>query len=103
MRYLVAYDIADPARLRRVARFMERRALRCQRSVYVFVGDADDAARLLDEVAPLLNQKEDVVQAWKLSKDQPSRGLVRGTAMPLEPAAAIFGAGEPDMIAKTSS
>ena len=39
MHYLVAYDIADPRRLRRVARLMERRATRCQKSVFLFRGD----------------------------------------------------------------
>ena len=90
MRYLLAYDIADPARLRRVARFLEKRALRCQKSVFLFRGDAAAVNQLLDELLPLLDPRQDVVQAWKLSKHQPPRGLVRGTAAVVEPAAAVL-------------
>ncbi|MCR4414896.1 MAG: CRISPR-associated endonuclease Cas2 [Thermoguttaceae bacterium] len=31
MPFVIAYDIADPRRLRRVARFWERHAIRCQK------------------------------------------------------------------------
>lgn len=38
MEFLIGYDVADPARLRRVARLLERRARRLQWSVFVFRG-----------------------------------------------------------------
>ena len=44
MSFLVAYDIADPKRLRRVARLLERYALRCQKSVFLFDGDETGVA-----------------------------------------------------------
>jgi CRISPR-associated endonuclease Cas2 len=94
MTYVVAYDIAHPRRLRRVARLLERRAVRCQKSVFLFHGDAAAVAALLDEVAPLLYLAEDCVQAWKLSKDQPAHGLRRGTTFPVCPAGAVLAAGK---------
>ena len=62
MRYLIAYDIADPRRLRRVARLLERRALRCQKSVFLFRGDAVEVERVLDELAPLLDPAQDAAR-----------------------------------------
>jgi CRISPR-associated protein Cas2 len=90
MYFLIAYDIADPRRLQRVARFMERRACRCQKSVFLFQGDWVTLERLLDEVVPLLSLKEDIVQAWKISADQPLKGHYRGTPVPLDPASAVL-------------
>ncbi len=81
MSYLVAYDIADPGRLRRVARFMERRAVRCQKSVFVFTGGAEAVEALLDAVTPLLVLDQDVVQAWALAGGQPICGRSRGAVI----------------------
>lgn len=103
MTFLIAYDIAHPRRLQRVARALERVAVRCQKSVFLFHGDADAVARLLDALAPLLNKLEDCVQAWKLSKDQAARGLVRGTAQPLCPAVAVLHAGRPFFVEDSAS
>ncbi len=103
MLYLFAYDVADPRRLARVARLLERRATRCQKSVFLFRGDGSAVLRLLDELTPLLDVRQDVVQAWKLSNDQPARGLVRGTPAVLEPAAAVLLPGQTHFIAEDKS
>jgi CRISPR-associated endonuclease Cas2 len=92
MLYLVAYDIAEPSRLRRVARALERHALRCQKSVFLFRGDQAAVEALLDLIAPRLHPDEDVVQAWKLALDQPAAGLVRGSPPNVRPAAVILDA-----------
>jgi CRISPR-associated protein Cas2 len=91
MRYLIAYDIADPRRLQRVAHFMERRALRCQKSVFLFQGDDVAVAALLDQVSPLLDAACDVVQAWQLAGGQPPLGLVRGSPLSVYPAGVVLG------------
>ena len=49
MPYIMAYDIADPGRLRRVARLLERHALRCQKSVFLFQADRPAVEALLDQ------------------------------------------------------
>ena len=86
MPYLVAYDIADPRRLQRVARFLERRALRLQKSVFLFDGDRDAVSALLDQAAELIRPAEDVVQAWELA---------RGTPSPVAPAGVVLGGRRP--------
>jgi len=49
MRFLIAYDIGDPKRLRRIARLMERHAVRVQKSVFLFDGEEAALISLLDE------------------------------------------------------
>ena len=90
MSFLIAYDIADPKRLRRVARFMEKHGLRCQKSVFWYAGDAAAVAALLDQAAKLLNAEEDAVQAWQLSAGQTPQGLARGTPLPVRPDAVVL-------------
>ena len=89
MHYLIAYDIAHPRRLRRVARRLERSALRCQKSVFVFDGSEEELQKVLAELKPLLNLKEDIVQAWKLPKGEPTSGIVQGVQPNVRPASAI--------------
>ena len=93
MRFLIAYDIADPRRLRKVARRLERLAVRCQKSVFLFQGDEAALLALLDEAAGLIEVKEDVLQAWKLRADQPSLGVCRGTPTRVYSAAVVLSPG----------
>jgi CRISPR-associated protein Cas2 len=90
MHYLIAYDICCPRRLRRVARFLEKHAIRCQKSVFVFRGAVEKLNEIMDETAKLIDEDEDLVQAWKLANQESPRGLRRGTAPVLFPEAAIM-------------
>jgi CRISPR-associated endonuclease Cas2 len=89
MLFVLAYDITEPRRLRRVARFLEKRALRCQYSVFLFRGDRAAVVRLLDEVQPLLKPAEDILQAWPVAGD-PGPELVRGRPRPIYPAGVVL-------------
>ena len=103
MKYIMAYDIADPRRLRRVARYFEKHAIRCQKSV--FVGDFTEPqlTAVLDGVADLISLEEDLVQAWRLTADQPSRRLVRGTAVPLQPTCVVHAHGHTSYVEEPES
>lgn len=90
MFFVVAYDIANPKRLRRVARVMERLATRCQKSVYIFRGDLGKLQTLLDKVAPLLKLEDDIVQAWKISRNSGIDALCRGTPANIYPKAVVL-------------
>jgi len=59
---LLAYDIADPRRLRRVARLCERYGLRVQASVFLVELDQAQAVRLAAEMARLVHPQEDSVR-----------------------------------------
>lgn len=93
MHYLIAYDICHPRRLRRVARYLEKSAIRCQKSVFVFDGSAERLRQVLDGVAALIEPAEDLVQAWKLAPTESPRGLRRGTAPVLFGSAAVLEGG----------
>ena len=90
MRYLIAYDICEPRRLQRVGRFFDKHAVRCQKSVFIFTGDAAHLLRVLDQAAQLIDSAVDVVQAWKLAPRESTRGQRRGLAPVLFPDTAIM-------------
>src|SRR5687768_7387909 len=89
MTYLIASDIADPARLRRVARWLEKNACRCQKSVFLYRGRLAEVVQLLDEVQRLIDSQADVVQAWPISEVS-ATGLVRGTPLPVHSASVVL-------------
>lgn len=61
-RYLVAYDIADPKRLRRVCATMECYGERLQYSVFISdLSLAERAPRLEDEIGAIMKFSEDSV------------------------------------------
>jgi len=88
--YMVAYDIACPRRLRRVARMMEKHALRVQKSVFLFHGDRQAVLGLLEKIRPLLDLQCDVVQAWRLSPTTDRASHVAGTPSQCQPAAVVI-------------
>lgn len=90
MHFVVAYDIANPRRLRRVARLLEKRATRCQKSVFIFRGEVKELQALLDEVEPLLKVDEDIVQAWRIGNGSGDSGMSRGTTNNSFPAAVVI-------------
>jgi CRISPR-associated protein Cas2 len=91
MRYLIAYDICDPKRLQRVARRLEKDAVRCQKSVFLFEGTRWAAMQLLDALSPMLDHRCGCVQLWRLADRQPHTGYVRGQAAVLAATAVIAG------------
>ncbi|GIW80381.1 MAG: hypothetical protein KatS3mg105_2188 [Gemmatales bacterium] len=103
IRFLIAYDIADPRRLQRVARQIEKKAVRVQKSVFLFFGDAKAANTLLDETVPLLDLKEDIIQAWRLADGQPPEGLVRGLGYEVHPLSVVAADDRPRTVDRSLS
>lgn len=65
--YLLAYDIRDPRRLRRVHRYLRRRALAAQESVFfLHVTDAE-LRQVLDGVAARIDRRRDDVRAYPIT------------------------------------
>lgn len=69
MRWIVAYDIADPKRLSRVAKEMERHAQRVQKSVFTFSGSRISLKHLISQVERHIDPLFDRVQAWPLAQN----------------------------------
>ena len=88
--YLVAYDIADPRRLRRVARFWERHAVRRQKSVFLLRATSRRLADLFRQALTLIDPCFDQMEAWQVESAQPE-GCRAGPALPALPAVVVFG------------
>jgi len=58
---VVAYDVRDRRRLRRVAKMMEQYGARVQRSAFECRLDKKRIARLLDDMKRVINRKQDKV------------------------------------------
>lgn len=71
MEFVVCYDIANPRRLGRLHRFLRKRAVSLQYSVFLFVGDDRQLDRLMADAEQLIHAREDDLRAYPL----PSRGL----------------------------
>lgn len=89
MHFLIAYDIASPGRLRRVARLMEKHAIRVQKSVFVTDTTHAGMADILDQAAQIISPDYDIVQAWRLATDQPAEGQLRGSVQPVYPTSLV--------------
>lgn len=67
-RYLIAYDIAEPKRLRRVIKVMEAYGQRLQYSVFLCDLSNMDVVRWRAELVPILSLAEDSVVRIDLGK-----------------------------------
>lgn len=65
--WLVCYDIADPKRLHRVARHMERRGIRLQYSVFAVLSDQHGIQTLRRELEELIDCRRDDVRMYPVA------------------------------------
>ena len=86
--YLVAYDIADPGRLRRVHRYLKERGIWTQQSVFLFHGTRREHHDLLNGLAGIIHTREDDIRAYPVP--HPGSLWFRG----LTPQAGLPGVGE---------
>ncbi|MFO0808621.1 MAG: CRISPR-associated endonuclease Cas2 [Gemmataceae bacterium] len=82
--WIVAYDISDPKRLRRVARACEDFGLRKQLSVFLCRLSATDFVRLRSRLYDLIHLQEDQVLFVPLCGR--CVGLIEAMGRPTEPA-----------------
>ncbi len=64
--YLLTYDIADDARLRRVASVAEKYGVRLQYSVFLIRASGARLQRLVDELQKIICEREDDVRIYPL-------------------------------------
>lgn len=91
--HLVCYDIADPARLARVHRHLEKRATPVQYSVFVLYADSIEVDRLAAELEVLIHPRQDDVRIYPLPRHLEVEVLGRGSVPDgiwLSPGAAIL-------------
>jgi len=83
---LVAYDIADPKRLGRVARVCEDFGVRVQYSVFECRLDEDEFREFWIKLVEEINAEEDRVVAYKIDARCARETLTAGTMVCLEKA-----------------
>ena len=77
--WLICYDIADPKRVVRLHRFIKCFAQPVQRSVFFFEGSRADMARRLQDIAALIDPRDDDVRAYPIPNPVRLHRLGRGT------------------------
>lgn len=78
--YLICYDIADPKRLAKLARFLEKRAFRIQYSVFFAPKKSkEEIYQLAQQITEYIDPEEDDVRIYKI-KDY---GIILGKAYDL--------------------
>lgn len=77
-KYLIAYDIADPRRLRKVHTHLKGTALPLQYSVFLLEGTAHDCRECIKALEKIINKKEDDLRFYTLPKTGLKRCLGKG-------------------------
>lgn len=65
--WLVSYDIAEPRRLARVARMMERHGIRLQYSVFLVLMNAEELAGLFEGLDTLIDSTDDDIRFYPIA------------------------------------
>jgi len=64
---VIAYDIADLKRLRRISKYLEKNAYRIQKSLFFYPKVTKfDIDRLKRDIEEIINKKEDDVRIYKV-------------------------------------
>lgn len=79
--FLIAYDIADPKRLRKIAKIVERRAMRIQYSLYL-LDDAtqEEALSIIDAISDIFHKEQDDIRIYRIKK----AGIRMGCAVDID-------------------
>jgi CRISPR-associated endonuclease Cas2 len=75
MRFIVAYDICHPRRLKQVAKRLEQSAVRVQKSVFLYEGSRAELDAVCGDLMTLIDIHEDRVQAWGVHESHPTSAL----------------------------
>ena len=78
---VIAYDIADPRRLQRVANLCEGHSVRVQRSLYECWLDDEEFAAFWQKISAEIDHAEDRVVAYKLDGRSARDRQTLGTSM----------------------
>lgn len=82
MNFIVAYDIADPKRLSRVANTLERSARRVQKSVFMFTGSRRELEGVINDLVMYMEVSEDRLQAWPIRTSTRACRIDAGQTVP---------------------
>jgi CRISPR-associated protein Cas2 len=67
--FVIAYDIANPKRLRKVARVLESTSIRIQKSIFFYPNASkDDITKLCEKLETIINKEEDDIRIYNVNK-----------------------------------
>jgi CRISPR-associated protein Cas2 len=79
--FVICYDIADPKRLKKIAKIIEKKAFRIQKSIYVaFDMTKDEVLSIVDSVINIYDEKYDDIRIYKIKH----KGIHMGNGVDLE-------------------
>ena len=65
--YIISYDIRDPKRLSRLARRLEKRAMRIQKSVYLYASvSRKDLLDIINMINAVIDSEADDVRIYRM-------------------------------------
>jgi CRISPR-associated protein Cas2 len=68
--FLICYDIADPKRLAKIAKNLEKVSIRIQKSIFYYVeATARDIEQTVMMIEQIINNDEDDVRVYKIDKN----------------------------------
>ncbi|NKC12773.1 MAG: CRISPR-associated endonuclease Cas2 [Gammaproteobacteria bacterium] len=79
--WIIAYDIGDPKRLRRVFRYLRRYAVPVQYSLFYVEASQGAIGRIMQGIEDFIDPREDDVRAYHI----PSRGTIDTIGAPALP------------------
>lgn len=91
MSFIVAYDVSDPRRLRKAGRYLERYALRTQKSVFLYDGTYASLRAVLSGMLDIIDIHMDRVQAWPVLETAAVRNIDIGALLPPKAICVIAG------------
>lgn len=77
--YLLAYDVTEPLRLQRLHRYLRKKALAVQQSVFFFHGTEAELQVTLNEVTQIIHIRKDDVRAYPI--EHPSQVWLAGPSV----------------------
>jgi len=79
--FLICYDISDKKRLQKIGKLVEKKALRIQKSIYLFdKATKDELNQLIENIMKVFDEKKDDLRIYEI-KD---KGIKMGIATDLE-------------------
>ena len=79
--YLICYDIADPKRLRKIAKYLESETIRVQYSIFLAQGFTKERIyQIADRLVELIDPKADDVRIYTIL----DHGIAMGAAYDLQ-------------------
>jgi len=79
--FIIAYDISDAKRLKKIAKLIEKEAMRIQYSIYIlYDASKEEVTTLLEKVCQVYDEKYDDIRVYKVKK----RGIHLEAAIDLD-------------------